>query len=1063
MPRRSAKLSVLSSPLSVPAWATIAWPSSAYRGSGCTPSRALALKLLRFLQFETWNNSALARPASVIKDRVWENFNLWCYDVVPEEYEEKGGDPKVVRSVVDACSGFYCPAGTFSPAIGQDCMPCSRGTYAPVEGRTACEQCPEGHEADDNHQNCLPCKPGFYLHTATMRCLQCPENETTWSRLADEALASVGLSTCNCKVGYYRSFANDSEVRGHCLPCPEGAVCNGNDTQPWNEEAFYDFHLLQDEALRDELLNAGNMISYCSYGPSLCLPFSNESVCRAGYDNGSLWCSGCLPGFVSVDRQCKTCSISADVADYILSNTGNFFAISFILLFMWRRSSGSGSHLAYVMTRVLEFLPVLTTHFQLLTVVVDLEFQWTSSLFAVSSAVRVLAGMAWVNLENFRLACHLEWLTWEVTSMLYALLFPVTVAFIGLSFLVNRVSFKGGSPPSSRCSRLVYNMTAGMRSWSDVRAKALAFGSIFYLPVSYRAITTLIYTRLERSDVTVLQARPSSFYFVGNQYSSTVYPAVAGVLALATLTLPVLGLGIWKVIDERRHKQIFSTSAVSGRFRPGLSVWHVIELSHKLLLASFAQLPDATTKAFLIVLIESITLVLLVRVRPYDSPYLNRSATVFEGVVLLQLLLTLAFVDTNALGQGVDAAALATALNVLILGAHVLSIMVFLFSVVLQSLRHSHRYALRASMKDLQTRTDHLVEVAAEQSEGAQSTRQRKNTSSWMTAQEETLMGIIVSINSFKGYMFSTPSVHNRVVAFLDEKVLENSEQKFIALLFAHVLSVHEARRNSSSWIAATVDPTLRWTRFGLYKDKQRPEHLLPCVSEVFTPKALRVLCKVMVNENSRQELDVLRRMLVTFARVEKTLQATEARRRASSWGDNLARDGSVSDFFDERLVPAFADTLQFYYLDDEDDSVILGDQYRMIVSDCFRALLEDVGLRLDEASAGFASRHLSMVKYVSVLRDRSKTVQSPMFGSVLRKLQMPPPPPPSSEGKAAVQSRLQPSKTVDHATRQRRGKSHSPVVSRDIELQSFRRPTVDSLFQQEQSEVVPGREGPEP
>ncbi|KAM3922961.1 uncharacterized protein RB166_012036 [Leptodactylus fuscus] len=132
--------------------------------------------------------------------------------------------------------GYYCPEGTPFP------VPCDSGTYAPLSGNKApddCQPCPSGHFCNGTGKAVWEgiCAPGFYCppgqispRPSAHRCPSgsyCPAGSVAPVACESGSYQSLeGREACNtCPTGFYCGSGNGSSGISMPALCPSGHYC----------------------------------------------------------------------------------------------------------------------------------------------------------------------------------------------------------------------------------------------------------------------------------------------------------------------------------------------------------------------------------------------------------------------------------------------------------------------------------------------------------------------------------------------------------------------------------------------------------------------------------------------------------------------------------------------------------------------------------------------------------------------------------------------------------------------------------------------------------------------
>lgn len=156
-----------------------------------------------------------------------------------------------------------CEPGFYGDLEGDNCQPCSMGTYSPKFGL----------------EQCLLCGPGTYANNvSSTTCFNCPSFSST------QSIGSTTLDQCLCQNGFVWTNFSTS-----CVPCPTGAVCVGGKVPAISDEGYY-----QSPFTSQEFYPCPN---------ANCL---GDNTCANGYHD--FLCNECSPGFWQLEGACFECS-----------------------------------------------------------------------------------------------------------------------------------------------------------------------------------------------------------------------------------------------------------------------------------------------------------------------------------------------------------------------------------------------------------------------------------------------------------------------------------------------------------------------------------------------------------------------------------------------------------------------------------------------------------------------------------------------------------------------------------------------------------------------------------
>lgn len=163
-------------------------------------------------------------------------------------------------------------------ASARGCVACTQGTFKNFTGAA---------------MRCLPCEQGRYADLEGMvECRTCAEGFTT------SLLGALTQSACTCARGYFKDLTNPDpgpHGTGWCLECPEHAICEGGDAQPYSMAGYWSL----DERRFWEC-----------YPTSACLQgnVNSTNVCESGRKPDSRRCVACATGFYRYHSGCYECA-----------------------------------------------------------------------------------------------------------------------------------------------------------------------------------------------------------------------------------------------------------------------------------------------------------------------------------------------------------------------------------------------------------------------------------------------------------------------------------------------------------------------------------------------------------------------------------------------------------------------------------------------------------------------------------------------------------------------------------------------------------------------------------
>ena len=258
-----------------------------------------------------------------------------------------------------------CSAGHYNTGGPGLCAPCSIGSYKDVAGDMTCTTCPDGGSTvglgSTNRRNCtapanaevvgqgFSCSPGYYGPADA--CVPCPLGsfkaeagdaigcKTCESAVGPgsrtEGIASSSVADCVCRSGFY------ALPGGGCKPCPEGAICDGQEVELlelkpgyWRASAAT-LNIHRCEQFRGEELCVGGHSGPPSRNltagraPAVTPGPGEGRLCRDGHD-GNL-CTACADGYGKRRGLCRRCS-STRVEGYLYVAVGG--SLVFVGIFL---------------------------------------------------------------------------------------------------------------------------------------------------------------------------------------------------------------------------------------------------------------------------------------------------------------------------------------------------------------------------------------------------------------------------------------------------------------------------------------------------------------------------------------------------------------------------------------------------------------------------------------------------------------------------------------------------------------------------------------------------------
>ncbi len=269
-----------------------------------------------------------------------------------------------------------CSVGQFSTP-GAACAACGAGQFAFAVGQSSCLSCETGrYQPASSQSTCLACEKGYTAFNGSTHCLPCPSGSSIME-------PRTSLTDCRCDGQQYLAIpcgdANDASrscaASSTCLPCPDGAVCEGTE-RVVAKSGWY--------AL------APDRFQQCLYDGA-CPGGHQRDLCAPHY-HGVL-CSTCVDGFSSdQDFRCQKCCSDQEQLGAFVGGLLLVCVVAGVLSLKTLRDSASGSarqsksEIAIVLTAI--------TLMQSIGFIKDFRFEWPGAVKGLLGAMSWASGGA---------------------------------------------------------------------------------------------------------------------------------------------------------------------------------------------------------------------------------------------------------------------------------------------------------------------------------------------------------------------------------------------------------------------------------------------------------------------------------------------------------------------------------------------------------------------------------------------------------------------------------------------------------------------------------------------
>eukprot|EP01080_Neovahlkampfia_damariscottae_P008062 gene8063-12524_t len=173
---------------------------------------------------------------------------------------------------------------------------CDKG-YTAATYKNPCSLCPPGtYKPTDGLYECIKCEPGTYnSFSGATSCQKCPTNST------GIVVGSTTHQDCLCDSKFYVNpdFTRYSDANGKCIPCPAGAFCNFNTTEPLALPGYWN--------------SKTNFQNFYSCIPKESCGGYSRANCTAGYQG--VRCGQCFDNYYKFRGKCGACGDPEETED----------------------------------------------------------------------------------------------------------------------------------------------------------------------------------------------------------------------------------------------------------------------------------------------------------------------------------------------------------------------------------------------------------------------------------------------------------------------------------------------------------------------------------------------------------------------------------------------------------------------------------------------------------------------------------------------------------------------------------------------------------------------------
>eukprot|EP01080_Neovahlkampfia_damariscottae_P008548 gene8549-372_t len=165
-----------------------------------------------------------------------------------------------------------CDAGYTASTYKEACNLCPPGTYKPTGGLYECIQCEIGTSS---------------TFAGSLSCESCPTNTTGFKK------SSTTHEDCLCDKGFYLNLELEQHAGAFrkCIPCPTGAVCTYNTTEPIALPGYWN--------------SKDNFHNFYACVPKESCPGGKPENCTIGYSG--IRCGQCRDNYYKFRGKCGAC------------------------------------------------------------------------------------------------------------------------------------------------------------------------------------------------------------------------------------------------------------------------------------------------------------------------------------------------------------------------------------------------------------------------------------------------------------------------------------------------------------------------------------------------------------------------------------------------------------------------------------------------------------------------------------------------------------------------------------------------------------------------------------
>ncbi|CAD7695521.1 unnamed protein product [Ostreobium quekettii] len=412
------------------------------------------------------------------------------------------------------------------PACNPFRTTCRPGQMVPSDIFASCRDCYIGtFSVGNDSDHCDSCPPGMYNNrTGQSKCKVCPENTHTLES------NRTSIEDCVCKLNFFEP----RNRTGHpCLPCPDGARCDGNGA--W-VEPLKGYWVAEDVEERSTVYEC-SLRSAC--------PGEGPGQCREGH--AGRMCDACQKGYFYVFDRCFRC-----ISKRVLTVLFVFLIVGWYMLNV-------------VISKSLPSVDILLSWAQLANVIGDLDLSWPLTLEIVFGVANLMD----FDVDIMEPTCFYSDWSYE-DNFFVQLCLPFIMGFFALiGYLVaSLLKFLAKNPDTKRYQflRMFQFLQRVPRSQAELDAKwdmtVAAFLSS--IEVTYITIAKYCFDAFKCRDVhgvMVLCASPEI------ECGSSKHNVVRG-LAAAGILFYVIGFPLWVSwrLSSLRSRQAFADPVALRRY-----------------------------------------------------------------------------------------------------------------------------------------------------------------------------------------------------------------------------------------------------------------------------------------------------------------------------------------------------------------------------------------------------------------------------------------------------------------------------------------------------------------